>query len=118
MAKKRFFRAKSWRKFSLFLISANLNYGNLGDDEFFSNPQEGKLAFTTASVMELFKANFDDFGGSTTLPTGNDDKPAQLTASVTNADTPNQELLCKNQNNCLLQYKRRYTPILHDIIPN
>jgi len=24
------------------------------DDEFFSNPAEGKLAFTTPSVMDLF----------------------------------------------------------------
>ena len=40
------------------------------DDEFYSNPSEGKLAFTTPSVMELFNAEISDFNGSGFLPNG------------------------------------------------
>ena len=41
-------------------VQINLFY-NLGDDEFFSAPAEGKLAFTAPSVTELFGKELSDF---------------------------------------------------------
>ena len=38
------------------------------DDEFFSNPSQGKLAFTAPSVMDLYGFPFDAFNGATDFP--------------------------------------------------
>lgn len=61
------------------------------DDEFFSNPSEGKLAFTSPSVMDLFKADFSDFNGEGILPPGNDKHIKFYTVAV-NTDHPDREI--------------------------
>jgi hypothetical protein len=108
---------------------AGLNelYSNLSrDDEFFSAPSDGKLAFTTPSMKELFgeDAELSDFTGFGALPSGWKDDPLQLQTSVMNlfnenaADRPNEPIICQNDSDCLLKYERRFTPLINDIVPN
>lgn len=96
---------------SLSLLGSGLSR----DDEFFSNPQEGKLGFTTPSVMDLFNADFNDFDGSTALPSGTE---VMTMVSVVNNDNPDQDIWCWKEGNCELKYKRIYTPVLMDVVPN
>jgi len=85
------------------------------DDEFFSKPDEGKLGFTTPSVMDLFMAEFNHFDGSTALPSGTE---VATMISVTNTAEPDRDIYCWNELSCMLTYKRAYTPILMDVVPN
>lgn len=58
----------------------------LGDDEFYSNPSEGKIAFTTPSAMELFNADLSDFNGSGILPTGWEGDDLELYTGAVNSN--------------------------------
>ena len=57
-----------------------------GDDEFFSAPSDGKLAFTTPSMKELFGAEVEmsNFTGFGALPSGWEENPVRLQTSVVN----------------------------------
>ena len=65
--------------------------------------------------MDLFNADFNDFDGSTALPSG-----TEVTAmiSVVNTDEPDRDIYCWNEMDCMIEYKRKYTPILMDVVPN
>jgi hypothetical protein len=91
------------------------------DDHFFSNPQEGKLGFTTPSIMDLFKADIDDFSGAGILPSAHsvDGEKMVLELSVINASNPDEALYCGGRDSyCELEYDRKYTPTIMDIVPN
>ena len=88
---------------------------NVGDDEFFSNPSNGKIAFTAPSVMDLYGRPFDDFNGSTPLPDGND-FDAEFYVEVVNSK--GEVLDCSPISNCEIQYERRFTPMLYEVVPN
>lgn len=87
------------------------------DDEFYSNTAEGKLAFTTPSVMDLFMAEFSDFDGSTGLPTGSSD-PIEFYLTVDDLETEAGPGSCKDEVSCVAGYRREYTPMIHDVVPN
>lgn len=88
-----------------------------GDDMFYSKPSEGKLAFTTPSVKDLFNADLDAFNGLATLPNGWSRFSVNMWASIMNAAT-GERMNCQNDDNCLLKYAREYTPVITDIVPN
>ena len=45
-------------------------------------PADGKLAFTTPSVMTLFNASFEDFNGAGILPNGNSNDSQAIAFTV------------------------------------
>ena len=88
------------------------------DDEFYSKPTDGLLAFTTPSVMELFHASFDDFNGDGILPSGAGSNTIKIETSVLNAANIENEIQCEDGSKCTLEYNRMYTPLLIDVVPN
>ena len=96
-----------------------------GDDEFFSAPSDGKLAFTTPSMTELFgsEAELTSFTGFGALPSGWDEDPVKFQTSAVNLFNENTGLAndaipCQNDSDCMLKYERRFTPLINDIVPN
>ena len=69
--------------------------------------------------MELFSADFSDFNGSTSLPDCSNGTPVEVMTTVTDSAKPETDLWCGiNETYCTLKYKRRMTPIIHDVVPN
>jgi len=67
--------------------------------------------------MDLFRADFDDFNGEGILPDANDD-PIQFMTTVLNADEAGKSLFCYDEVSCNIGYRRKYTPIIHEVVPN
>ena len=65
--------------------------------------------------MDLFRAEYEHFDGSTALPSGT---LVTTMISAVNAAEPDRDIYCWNEMNCFLEYKRSYTPILMDVVPN
>ena len=87
------------------------------DDQFYSMPANGKLAFTTPSVMDLFEADLADFNGLGALPSGWFGYSVNMWASIMNA-VSGERMWCQNEDKCELKYAREYTPVIADIVPN
>ena len=89
------------------------------DDHYNSDTDSGKLGFTAPSVMELFNADISDFNGAVSggLPNGWGGDSVQLFTYAKNAAT-DASIYCANEMDCMLKYRREYTPIIHDIVPN
>ena len=85
-------------------------------------PADGKLAFSTPSVMTLFNAQFDDFNGAGILPNGNpnDNQAIAFKVSAQNSRNEGYKVACTSDNHwkCDLKYARKYTPQLYDVVPN
>jgi hypothetical protein len=76
-------------------VSLDLYSGLSRDDEFYSHPAEGKLAFTTPSVMELFNADsISDFNGAGLLDNGWGGNSIDLWTSVVGENGPDQSIWC------------------------
>lgn len=82
-----------------------------------SMPANGKLAISSPSLLELFAADWSDFDGRSSLSSGHADDIIYAKVQVTNSDFVDP-LECSNDDSCKLKYKRLYTPILHDVVPN
>ena len=74
----------------------------------------GFIGYTSPSVMELFKTDFDSFNGKN-LPNGVS-PPIDFTVKVSNADD-GWYVACQNAANCLMRYSRDYTPYLYAVTP-
>lgn len=89
----------------------------INDDEaFLSAPSAGKLQIRTPSLLDLFSATWEDFDGRGSLPTGHDSIEAELEIATSTYADP--ALACSSSSKCTLKYKREYTPLLIDTIPN
>lgn len=85
------------------------------NDAFMSSTAKGLLAIRAPSLLTALNAQWSDFDGSGELPSGQDGDTIVLRAEVaTSTDT----LQCGSDSKCELKYKRDYTPILHDVVPN
>lgn len=90
---------------------------NLNDDDaFYSAPKNGRLAVRTPSLMDALSAQWSDFDGSGVLPAGHSD--IVLRQEVINENHSNPSLQCGTSSKCKLKYRREYTPMLQDVIPN
>lgn len=70
------------------------------DDQFYSAPAEGKLAFTTPSVMDIFGASdLAAFDGLGQLPNGWFGYSVNMWTSIMNAATM-ERMHCQNESNC------------------
>lgn len=80
----------------------NMNSQLSRDDEFYSMPSDGKLAFTSPSVMDLFNADIADFNGAVAggLPSGWGGNSVQLWTFVKNAANADTSLWCRNESEC------------------
>jgi len=74
----------------------------------------GFIGYTSPSVMELFKTDFDSFNGGN-LPNGVT-PPLDFTVKVSNTDD-GWYVGCGNKDNCLMRYSRDYTPYLYAVTP-
>ena len=73
----------------------------------------GYLGYTSPSVMELFKTDFDSFNGKV-LPNGVS-PPIDFTVKVSNPD--GYYVACATAASCLVRYSRDYTPYLYAVTP-
>jgi len=104
--------------------SHNTGYENLvldapllkENDEFASNPNLGRLAFTTPSIAELFRKDFSFFNGQVTFPNGFN--PAIFMELKVHNMRTGERLGCDVVNNCRVHYDTNFTPILYDTIPS
>ena len=89
----------------------------INDDEaFMSAPSAGKLQIRSPSLLELFGATWEDFDGRGSLPEGWSSIDVELEIATSTYTDP--ALGCSSSNDCKLKYKREYTPLLIDTIPN
>lgn len=92
--------------FTLFYLVEN--------NEFNSNAIQGRIAYTTPSVMELLNADIDAFNGEY-LPNGSTDQ-LEFELKIHNDDDL-FSVHCMDKSYCMLKYKRNYTPQLVDVTP-
>ena len=78
------------------------------DDAFGSHPQLGKLVYRLPSLEDLFELPKEAFQYTDTM---------NFYLSVHPAISPTGHVECKISSNCLVRYKRSYTPILYYLSP-
>lgn len=88
------------------------------DDSYYSSTLNGRLAVRTPSLLTMLNANWVDFNGLSSLPSGNDANPIYLQTEIATAVYSSPALGCATNNACRLKYKRDYTPHLHDVVPH
>ena len=88
---------------------------SLDNDSFKTSTATGWLATRAPSLLTALNAQWSDFDGSGALPSGQDSDAITLRLEILTAD---QTLKCGTASKCRLSYKRDYTPILHDVVPN
>ena len=80
-------------------------------------PNQGKLAISTPSLLDLFSATWQDFDGRSSLSTGLDNDQIPSIVQITNSDF-SDALECSSSSSCKILYERLYTAFMHDIVPN
>jgi hypothetical protein len=80
------------------------------EDAFNSHPALGSIAYRLPSIDELFGAPMNFFDEYTTMT-------FYLSIISNDPDLGPTPLACKVQSNCILQYKKDYTPVLYYISP-
>jgi len=88
-----------------------------GDINFSTNTAEGRLGYSTPSVMSLFKTDFEKFNGET-LPNGVTGTIPYIGFQLNILDLEdNWYINCGTAANCELRYSRDYTPNLLAVTP-
>ena len=81
-----------------------------------SAPKHGILATHTPSLMTVLDADWKDFDGRSDLSiTGYD--AIYVTTQIIRLDNF-ITLGCESSASCRIRYKRDWTPVLHDVVPN